>query len=87
MLYFFYGQECPHCHEVMPYVDALIEEGVKIEKLETWHNEENAKLADEKDGGKCGGVPFFLNEKSGELICGSTSEKNIRRWAQGKKLE
>lgn len=87
MLYFFYGEDCPHCHTVMPIVDKLISEGVKIEKLETWNNKENGKLAHKKDHGKCGGVPFFLNEESGEWICGSTEESNIRTWAKGGKVE
>ncbi len=84
MLYFFYGDGCPHCHTVMPTVDKLISEGVKIEKLETWNNKMNAKLAEEKDHGKCGGVPFFWNEKSGKFICGSAEEDSIRAWAAGR---
>lgn len=86
MLYFFYGEECPHCHAVMPVVDKLIEEGVAIEKRETWHNDENASLFNEKDNGICGGVPFFFNEESGVSICGATSEEDIRQWAKGEKV-
>ena len=71
----------------MPTVDKLISQGIKIEKLETWGNKENAKLAELKDHGKCGGVPFFLNEESEEWICGSSEEKNIRTWAEGGKVE
>ncbi len=83
MLYFFYGDGCPHCHTVMPTVDKLIGEGIKIEKLETWNNDENAKLAEKKDHGRCGGVPFFLNEESNQFICGSSDEETIRTWASG----
>jgi thiol-disulfide isomerase/thioredoxin len=86
MLYFYYGEECPHCHDAMPLVDKLIEEGTKIEKLETWHNEANAKQLEVADGGKCGGVPFFINDESGEWICGATSEEMLRKWASGEKL-
>lgn len=83
MLYFFYGEECPHCHNVLPIVDKLIGEGIEIQKLETWHNDANASLFQEKDKGVCGGVPFFYNESTGESICGETSEQQIRQWALG----
>lgn len=83
MLYFFYGEECPHCHVVMPIVDKLIQEGLIIEKRETWHNSENATLFEQKDQGTCGGVPFFYNDSSGASICGETSEEEIRAWANG----
>lgn len=86
MLYFYYGEECPHCHEMMPVVDKMIAEGIEIQKLETWHNDDNAKLLQEADNGKCGGVPFFINSDSGEWICGSTSEEMLRKWAAGEKL-
>ena len=81
MLYYFYGEECPHCHTMMPLVDKLIGEGFKIDKRETWHNEENAKLFEQKDRATCGGVPFFYNEESGKSICGEASEEEIRTWA------
>ena len=70
----------------MPIVDTLISEGVQIEKLETWNNPANAKMAEQRDGGKCGGVPFFVNEESGEFICGSANEETIRTWASGGKV-
>lgn len=86
MLYLFYGKECPSCHDVMPLVDKLIVEGVGIEKLEVWHNDENAKKFEEIDSGKCGGVPFLMNTDSGEWICGPESEEMFRKWAGGEKL-
>ena len=86
MLYFYYGEECPHCHEMMPIVDKLIEEGIEVKKLETWHNDEHALALKEADGGRCGGVPFFLNTDTDQFICGSTSEETIRNWAAGETL-
>lgn len=83
MRYFFYGEECPHCHTMMPLVDKLIEEGVEIKKMETWHNEENATLFEQKDKGKCGGVPFFYHDESGASLCGETSDDEVRAWATG----
>lgn len=82
----FYGAECPHCVTMMPMVDKLIEEGVAIEKFETWHNEANAEKMKEYDRGLCGGVPFFYNTDSKQFICGETDEETIRKWAKGEKV-
>jgi len=45
-VYFFYGEECPHCHDVMPLVLSLKEKypDVDFQILEIWHNTENARL-------------------------------------------
>ncbi len=45
-VYFFYGEECPHCHEVMPFIQNLSIKypDVDFRILETWHNETNAKI-------------------------------------------
>ncbi|WP_321505631.1 hypothetical protein [uncultured Methanoregula sp.] len=42
-VYFFYGEECPHCHNVMPFVKSLQQKypNVDFQFLETWHNETN----------------------------------------------
>lgn len=79
----FYGAECGHCLKMMPIVDKLIEEGIAIEKLETWHNDENAAKMQEYDRGLCGGVPFFYNTESKKFICGEADEKTLRAWANG----
>jgi len=83
----FYGKECPHCQNMMPLIDKLIEEGIEIQKLEVWHDEENAEKQKEHDDGKCGGVPFFINTDSGEYICGEADEKTLRKWAKGETLD
>ncbi len=81
----FYGRECVHCKHMEPLVERLEQElKVKVEKIEVWHNEENAKLMQEFDKGFCGGVPFFFNTKSGKWICGATSYENLKKWALGK---
>lgn len=87
MLTFYYGEECPHCHQMMPIVDKLIKEGTAIAKLETWHNPENAKQLEGVDKGRCGGVPFFHNDDNNQFICGSTSEERVRAWARGETLK
>ena len=87
MLNFYYGEECPHCHHMMPLIDKLIEEGKDIQKFETWHNEEHASALEKADEGRCGGVPFFHNTETNQTICGATSEVRIRAWADGKTLD
>ncbi len=82
-LLFFYGLECPHCLIVEKHVDSLIAEGINIKKIEVWHNKENDEMLmnlDLKDD-NCGGVPFFLNQKTGKTICGEATYKEIKKWA------
>ena len=81
----FYGTECVHCVEMFPLVERLEEElGVKVTKVEVWHNSENAKRLQDLDDGRCGGVPFFYNKKSKKFICGSTTYDKLKDWAMGK---
>ncbi|MCP6719511.1 MAG: hypothetical protein KJI71_04785 [Patescibacteria group bacterium] len=83
MLLEFYGKECPHCIKMEPLVKLLEkEEGVKIEKYEVWHNEENAKKMKEYDKALCGGVPFFFNTNNQDFICGSVNYERLKKWAQ-----
>jgi hypothetical protein len=67
-------------------VDKLIKEGFKIKKIEIWHNKENNKLMEKLDCEKepCGGVPFFLNQKSCKTVCGEVTYKELKEWAEGK---
>ncbi len=84
MLYEFYGDECPHCLVMMPMVEKLERElGVTVEKFEVWNNEENAKKLHDIDQGVCGGVPFFYNDVTGQKICGSCDEAELRAWMLG----
>ena len=45
-VYFFYGEECPHCYNVMPFIKSLKEKypDVDFQILETWHNQTNWAL-------------------------------------------
>ena len=45
-VYFFYGEECPHCHVVMPLVINLSVKypDAHIQILEVWHNTANNEL-------------------------------------------
>lgn len=81
----FYGTECIHCHKMEPLIEKLEkEEKIKVQKLEVWHNQENAKKWKENDQGFCGGVPLFINTETGKKICGSMSYLNLKKLALGK---
>ena len=80
----FYGKECPNCHDMFPLVDRLEKElKIKVKKLETWHNSTNEKKRQKADQGVCGGVPFFVNEKTGDMICGAVNYRKLKKWAEG----
>ena len=38
----------------------------------------------EIDKGRCGGVPFFYNKKTGKFICGAADYDGLKKWAIGK---
>lgn len=46
-VYYFYGEECPHCKNVTPYVESLRQKytDVNFQILEIWHNETNNALS------------------------------------------
>ncbi len=79
----FYGTECPHCMTMAPLVERLEKElGVKVERFETWHDEENERRRQEADkDGECGGVPFFVNTETGAKICGAVPYEMLKAWA------
>lgn len=82
MLIDFYGKECPHCHNMDPLVERLEKEtGVKVEKMEVWHDAENAKRMEGYDHGRCGGVPFFVNTDADTAACGEISYEELKKWA------
>jgi thiol-disulfide isomerase/thioredoxin len=83
-LLMFSGTECTHCHEMTPVVEKLEKDtGVKFDILEVWHNAENKAFLDKLDNGKCGGIPFFYNEKTEKWICGNTTYEKLKEWANG----
>jgi cytochrome c biogenesis protein CcdA/thiol-disulfide isomerase/thioredoxin len=64
-VYFFYGTECPHCHNVMPYVESLRDKypDVSFRFLEIWHDQTNnsfQKLLNHKLGLEAAGVPQVI---------------------------
>jgi len=62
---FFYGEECPHCHNVMPFIQNLSKKypDVDFRILETWHNETNQafyQLMNKQLGIQSAGVPEVI---------------------------
>ncbi len=45
-IYFFYGEECAHCHTVIPFVQNMSRKypDANIRILEVWHNQTNQKI-------------------------------------------
>jgi Thioredoxin. len=45
-VYFFYGEECPHCKNVEPFIDNISKKypDVTINRLEIWHNQTNNRV-------------------------------------------
>ena len=87
-LIMFWARECPHCKNMLPFVDKLEKEtGVKLERLEIWHNEENANLMRSYRKiiePECGGqlrTPTFLNAETKNVICGEVEYEKLKNWA------
>ncbi|PJE50978.1 MAG: hypothetical protein COV29_01720 [Candidatus Yanofskybacteria bacterium CG10_big_fil_rev_8_21_14_0_10_36_16] len=67
---------------MVPFVERLEKEhGIKVEKYEVWHNEENAKKMAEYADGVCAGVPFFFNTETKQAICGAAPYEALVEWA------
>jgi len=67
---------------MMPLIERLEkEETVHIEQVEVWHNDQNMAKLKKLDDGKCGGVPFFYNEKNNQWVCGNMDYDKLKAWA------
>lgn len=70
LVYFFYGEGCPHCTSQKPYLNEWAEKypAIEIRSFETWSNKENAALFQkvaEAYGIQARGVPTtFIGEKN-----------------------
>jgi thiol-disulfide isomerase/thioredoxin len=87
-LIMFHGAECPHCRVMHVLVDRLEKEtGIVFERLEVWHNEQNADAMRSYRtiiSAKCGGqlrVPTFINVDAGDAICGEMPYDKLKEWA------
>ncbi len=82
-LLLFYGRECEHSDAMLPLIAKLEDElSIKVLRLESWHNPDNAKLLRDCDKGFCGGTPFLLNKKTGRWICGNVDYNMLKSWAK-----
>jgi hypothetical protein len=68
-IYFFYGEECTHCHKIMPFIENMTRKypDAGIQVLEVWHNQTNNQLyqqANAAAGVTSSGVP--------EIVVGKT---------------
>jgi len=84
MLMEFYGKECGHCKKMDSLVEKLEQElGLKVQRMEVWHDEENQKKFVDEARGICQGVPFFVNTETQKTICGEASYEELKSWASG----
>ncbi len=66
--YFFYGQGCPHCSKMEPFLEELVEEyPLTVKSYEVYFDKDNRKLFEQMSrafGQEIGGVPtLFINDK------------------------
>ena len=64
-VYFFYGEECPHCAAEEKFFDSYLKnnDDVILHKYEVWHNQDNALLLKEVSSlleKTANGVPFTV---------------------------
>ena len=65
-----------------PLIDKLEQElGIKIQRMEIWHDENNEKKWANESRGVCQGVPFFVNTETQKSICGEASYGELKEWA------
>ena len=89
----FHAAGADQCDEMKPAMSAVEKSlNTRILKWDVWSDPAAYKLMQFLDKGpdgrsKCGGLPFFYNRKTGKIVCGATTEKNLMNWAQGLKHE
>ncbi|MBI2576292.1 hypothetical protein HYV84_03690 [Candidatus Woesearchaeota archaeon] len=83
-LIYFTGTECSHCKSMEPVI-TQVENDLKIsfDRKEVWHNMANQDEFRKLAVGKCEGIPFFYNKKTGKSICGRASFEGLKAWAVG----
>ena len=58
IVYFFYGEGCPHCEAIKPFMENMIKKypDIDIRRLEVWHNQTNQQIDLNR---KCRGRDFI----------------------------
>ncbi|ELR24227.1 uncharacterized protein ACA1_272280 [Acanthamoeba castellanii str. Neff] len=73
-LMFYFSETCPFTQRVLPEVECLqqaMPEGRSLQRLEIRSDKTNYGRYQEAAQGKCRGVPFFINSKTGNFVCGA----------------
>ncbi len=88
-VYFFYGEECPHCHNVIPFIQNLSIKypDVDFQVLEIWSNESNQALFQslhKKLGIQSVGVPEVIVIGNNTPLVG---ERDIPSYLEGTIVE
>ena len=83
-LVYFTGTECTHCKSMEPVITQVEKDlGISFNRKEVWHNMANQDEFRKLAIGKCEGIPFFYNKKTGKSICGRASFDGLKAWATG----
>ena len=86
-LLYFYGDGCPDCLRVRPWVDRLEkDEGVEFARYEVWNNPENeARKAEHADlfirsYGRATIVPAFVDVQRKRVLCNPQTFDELKAW-------
>jgi len=85
--YVFCSQGCGFCKKAEPHVDALIEEGYNLLKLDV-AEPANQTLVQEmktKWNTQCG-TPWFINSETGKGVCGYREKDVLKMWLDGEDI-
>ena len=79
-LLMFNSKNCEGCEAMNPLVERLEQEqGLKVERLEVWYNNDNQKLLSQYSG--ISATPFFYNESTEKKILGECDYESLKSWA------
>lgn len=82
-LLMFSSKNCEGCEAMNPLVKKLEQEqGLKLERLEVWRNNDNQKLLSQYAGFSA--TPLFYNEATEKKISGECDYKTLKNWAKSK---
>ena len=76
----FNSKNCEGCEAMNPLVEKLEQEqGLKVERLEVWYNNDNQKLLSQY--AVIAATPFFYNESTEKKILGECDYESLKSWA------
>ena len=87
---FFYGNGCPDCTRVSPWMKRLeAEEIVTFERLGVWNEPENEARKQQYDDlfiqayGRATIVPAFVDPNQQRVLCDPKTPEELKEWIQG----